>query len=194
MNQNDTASVAETSVAETSVAAVPSICQYCNSPQSSICKTKRYCTKPKCPCKKADVACICGSFNNNKLHWAVLSYIKGFRHRYQYNYFCACCDNARFMPTWDELHSTETNNKHLHATIIDKKTIMEMIKNNPALLWEKNICGITPITLIEVVIEILYDIAISAGFHTQVFAEVILSSLNQLKREVALFVTSLETI
>ena len=155
-------------------------CQHCKSPQSTI-KIKISCQKHNCQCNIL-VECICESFQNNELHWAVLSYVKGFKYRKHYNYyFCNCCDDSQQL-VWCDFTLA---NIHLREAVVDKKNILKMIADNPNLLWEKNICGITPISLINVVIDILRDTSINASHHEQIYADVLLSLLSQVKREVA---------
>jgi hypothetical protein len=103
--------------------------------------------KWKCKCNEP-LECVCASYNNNALHWAVLSYVNGFEYE---TYNCDACDGDR--PSWRDLHT------HYKDYLVKKETIVSMVKANPELLLEKNVNGKTPLELIpEMIASLEYTI------------------------------------
>ena len=122
------------------------VCSHCNNDQHFIRKCSDWCRKwsnNKCKCT-TPVECICESFHNNQLHWAVLSYINGFTWPHHY-YRCECC----IAPSWRK--DPDAYKKGL----VSLEVIIAVAKANPELALTRNVCGKTPISLISSLIDIL---------------------------------------
>ena len=122
------------------------VCSHCNNDQHFIRKCSDWCRKwsnNKCKCT-TPVECICESFHNNQLHWAVLSYINGFTWPHHY-YRCECC----IAPSWRK--DPDAYKKGL----VRLEVIIAVAKANPELALTRNVCGKTPISLISSLIDIL---------------------------------------
>ena len=95
-----------------------------------------------CNCAKP-VVCICESFGNNKLHWGILSYGNGF----SYEYDCPAC----VRPGWRDEH----NQYKQGLTSVER--MLEIAKTDPRLIYQKNANGITPLQLIQPLIQLLLE-------------------------------------
>ena len=95
-----------------------------------------------CHCAKP-VECICANYNNNKLHWAILSYGNGFSYQYE----CEAC----VRPSWRD-------GDHEYAQgLISVEDVLQIAKTDPRLIYEKNANGITPLQFIRPLIHLLLD-------------------------------------
>lgn len=97
-----------------------------------------------CDCKE-ELECVCASFNNNEIHWAILTYANGFL--YDTIYQCWSC----VRPSWREEHT------HYYKHLVDIKNIVSMAKKNPNGLRDQNFEGKNPTQLIDFVIEALME-------------------------------------
>ena len=93
--------------------------------------------------------CVCMSFRNNKLHWALLTYINGFTWPHSYYHCEMCTKNKVSWRQGDEVYK---------ASLVSEEAIVALIKAEPELSWEKNLFGKTPITLIPMMIELLIGV------------------------------------
>ena len=96
--------------------------------------------KWECMCHKP-VECICASFNNNALHWAILTYVNGFNSAY----YCMACIHPSWRDSYEEYKSG----------LYNIELIIAMAQTSPELLVEKNANGKTPLDLIPEMIESL---------------------------------------
>jgi len=122
------------------------VCSHCNFDQNFSRKCSDLCKKwfnNKCKCT-TPAECVCESFKNNKLHWAVLSYINGFSWPHHY-YRCECC----IAPSW------RNDPIAYKKGLVSIEVIISITKANPELALTRNICGKTPISLISTLISIL---------------------------------------
>ena len=122
------------------------VCSHCNNDQHFIRKCSDWCRKwsnNKCKCT-TPVECICESFHNNQLHWAVLSYINGFTWPHHY-YRCECC----IAPSWRK------DPDAYKRGLVSLEVVIAVAKANPELALTRNVCGKTPISLISSMIDIL---------------------------------------
>ena len=122
------------------------VCSQCNNDQHFSRKCSDWCRKwsnNKCKCT-TPVECICESFHNNQLHWAVLSYINGFTWPHHY-YRCECC----IAPSWRK------DPDAYKRGLVSLEVIIAVAKANPELALTRNVCGKTPISLISTLIAIL---------------------------------------
>jgi hypothetical protein len=95
-----------------------------------------------CSCAE-QLECSCASFQNNDLHWALLTYINGFEYE---DYACdACCDH----PSWRDSHEV------YKAGLATKADIVAMANANPERILQKNTQGKTPMELIPEMIDSL---------------------------------------
>jgi hypothetical protein len=101
--------------------------------------------KWQCKCNEP-YECLCASYNNNAVHWAVLTYVNGFEYE---TYNCEACDGDR--PSWRDLHT------HYKDYLVKKEKIVSMAKANPELLLEKNANDKTPLELIPEMIASLEE-------------------------------------
>ena len=94
-------------------------------------------------CSCADqLECTCARFQNNTLHWALLTYVNGFEYMY---YDCDAC----VRPSWRDAH------EEYKAGLATEEEIIKMAKANPELIFQKNAQGKTPLDLIPEMIESL---------------------------------------
>lgn len=94
-----------------------------------------------CSCAEP-LECTCASFQNNTLHWALLTYVNGFEYEY---YDCDAC--AR--PSWRDTH------EEYKIGLETEEGIIQMAKANPELILQKNAQSKTPLDLISEMIESL---------------------------------------
>ena len=94
-----------------------------------------------CHCAEP-LECTCASFQNNDLHWALLTNVNGFEY---VDYDCDAC----FRPSWRDTH------EEYKAGLATEADIIAMAKANPELILQKNMKGKTPIDLIPEMIESL---------------------------------------
>jgi len=100
---------------------------------------------PAWECKCAiPIECVCASYNNNHLHWALLTYVNGFEFN---DYKCDACSR----PSWRDSH------KEYLDGLSDISVIIEMCRSNLELLLEKNAKGKTPLDLIPEMIASLEE-------------------------------------
>ena len=95
-----------------------------------------------CHCNKP-VTCICPTLQNNKIHWAVFTYVNGFQYLGKYD-----CD-ACIRPSWRDEHDEYKKGR------VPIKTILELANQHPHLLLQRNIQNQTPLTMIKPMIELL---------------------------------------
>jgi hypothetical protein len=95
----------------------------------------------KCTCAEA-LVCSCASQANNKIHWAMLTYVNGFDSN---EYECDAC--GHFRPSWRDSHEQYKNG------LVSKADLIAMAKANPELLLQQNAHGKTPMDLIPRLIE-----------------------------------------
>jgi hypothetical protein len=95
-----------------------------------------------CNCQSS-VKCSCADFNNNKLHWAILTYGNGFEHEYH----CEAC----VRPCWHDSH------EHYKAGLMSLEYILKIAQEKPQFVYQKNAHGKTPLQLIRQLIELLLD-------------------------------------
>jgi len=95
-----------------------------------------------CRCNQP-VTCVCESFKNNPLHWAILTYGNGFQREYE-------CD-ACIRPSWRDSQDI------YKSGLVDDNTIIQIAKERPNLIYKKNAHGITPIQIIRKMIDLLID-------------------------------------
>lgn len=122
------------------------VCSHCHNDQHFTRKCSDWCRKwsdNKCKCT-TPVECICDSFNNNQLHWAVLSYINGFTWPHHY-YRCECC----IAPSWRK------DQIAYKKGLVSLEVILAITKANPELALARNVCDKTPIALISTLIAVL---------------------------------------
>jgi hypothetical protein len=98
----------------------------------------------KCRCAEP-VVCICDSFGNNELHWALLTYVNGFNF-YEEEISSYSCD-ACVQPSWRDTHEFYKN------SLVSEEEIMAIAQKNPHLIYQENAKGMTPFALIEPMIE-----------------------------------------
>ena len=98
----------------------------------------------KCRCAEP-VVCICDSFGNNELHWALLTYVNGFSFC-EYETSSYSCD-ACVQPSWRDTHEFYKN------SLVSEEEIMAIAQKNPQLIYQENAKGITPFALIEPMIK-----------------------------------------
>jgi hypothetical protein len=94
-----------------------------------------------CICNRL-MECVCASHKNNKLHWALLTYVNGFQYD---EYECDACDR----PSWRDSH------EEYKAGLVTEEVIIAMAKKNPELILQKNNNGKTPLILIPLMVESL---------------------------------------
>jgi len=95
------------------------------------------------PCTCADaLVCNCAIHENNKIHWAVLTYVNGFDFN---EYECEAC----VRPSWRDTHDAYTYG------LCTETDLITMAKENPELLLQENAHGKTPMNLIPLLIEAL---------------------------------------
>lgn len=95
----------------------------------------------QCLCNEP-IECVCASYNNNALHWGLLTYVNGFDYKV---YGCRACDLGR--PSWRDLRSEYADGLN------DIDALLGMAKANPELILQKNANGKTPLDLIPEMIE-----------------------------------------
>ena len=120
----------DNNVRETNLADDVQKCTYCNRIQ---------------PADKDNFICICDSFKNNKLHWAILSYMNGFS--YHKDYYCHACVPSR--PYWSE------DPRLYEKELVKEADILIMVKADPELALVKNAQDKSPIHIMQELIEIL---------------------------------------
>ena len=127
------------------------MCTNCTFRQQKYLQESEACTKmcssmlnwyTPCDCKET-IECTCSSFNNNAIHWAILTYGNGFL--YDTDYQCWAC----VRPSWRDEHT------EYFKALVDIKEIISMAKENPNLLLEKNAENANPLELIDYVVETL---------------------------------------
>ena len=96
-----------------------------------------------CRCNKP-VTCVCQTFKNNPLHWAILTYGNGFQREYE----CHAC----IRPSWRDSYDI------YKSGLVDETTILQIAKERPNLIYQKNAHGITPIQLIRRLIDLLISV------------------------------------
>lgn len=94
-----------------------------------------------CTCAET-LVCNCASFQNNNLHWALLTYVNGFEYEH---YDCDAC----VRPSWRDTHDQYKYGLCLETDLI------AMAKANPELLLQQNMKGKTPMDLIPEMIDSL---------------------------------------
>ena len=131
----------------------PSYCAFCVCRQKTTISETGTCTKacqslfaldpkwPHCYCQRP-VYCICEKFNNNALHWAVLTYVNGLDYTV---YTCPAC----VRPSWRD------TNEYYKAGLVPIKTILALAAQQPECLLQRNSLGETPLTLIQPMLESL---------------------------------------
>ncbi len=102
---------------------------------------KNYVGQFNCTCAD-QLECICASFQNNALHWALLTYVNGFEYEV---YDCDACPR----PSWRDTH------EEYKVGLETEENIVNMAKANPKLIFQKNAQGKTPLELISEMIESL---------------------------------------
>jgi hypothetical protein len=93
--------------------------------------------------------CVCDSFRNNKLHWALISYINGFTWPHCY-YYCELCTRNKI--SW---RNDEADYK---ATLIPEATIVKMMIAEPDLVLGKNLFGKPPFMIIPMLVDLLMGV------------------------------------
>jgi hypothetical protein len=128
-------------------------CMYCDCRQKKTFSETGACTKAcqnmtaidpnwqHCFCQRP-VRCICESFGNNKLHWAVLTYVNGMDYAI---YNCPAC----VRPSWRD------SDEYYKAGLAPVKTILGMAAKQPECLMHRNCLGETPLSLIQSMVESL---------------------------------------
>jgi hypothetical protein len=137
----------------------PTYCAHCSGLEKTTVSETGACTKAckaifkmgvewiQCHCRDP-VECVCASFANNELHWAILTYIHGFDFDFN-RYDCAGCDR----PSWRDTHEYYKNG------LVDTSVILDLAAKNPALILEKNAFEKTPLTIIDPIIESLVEMS-----------------------------------
>jgi hypothetical protein len=97
----------------------------------------------KCTCAE-HLKCTCASFQNNELHWAVLTYVNGFEFG---DYDCDAC--AR--PSWRD------SCEYYKSGLVSPANIFAMAQANPELILQKNVDNKTPMDLIPLMIASLAE-------------------------------------
>jgi len=132
----------------------PTYCEHCFGREKTTVSETGACTKTcqtlteigadweHCRCQDL-VKCSCMNFENNKLHWAILSYGNGFDREYD-------CD-ACVRPCWRDSH------EHYKAGLVKEADILKIAQANPRFIYQKNAHGITPLRLIKSLINLLLD-------------------------------------
>jgi hypothetical protein len=99
----------------------------------------------KCRCAEP-VVCICDSFGNNELHWALFTYVNGFNfyeEEVSSSYSCDAC----VQPSWRDTHEFYKN------SLVSEEAIMAIAQKDPGLIYQENAQGMTPFALIEPMIK-----------------------------------------
>ena len=97
----------------------------------------------ECRCN-APLECSCASFGNNPLHWALLTYRNGYDFA---QYDCDAC----------EARSWRDNHDEYCAGLAGEEEMLALATQNPALIYQKNVKGTTPLQLIEQIQETLQE-------------------------------------
>ena len=95
----------------------------------------------RCKCSEP-VKCICDTYDNNDLHWFLLTYVNGFNFG-EDGYKCDAC----VQPSWRDTHEFYKN------SLVSEEEIMAIAQKDPRLIYQKNAKGISPFGLIEPMIE-----------------------------------------
>ena len=131
----------------------PAYCMYCECRKKTTFSETGACTKAcqnmtaidpnwkHCFCQ-LPVQCICESFGNNALHWAVLTYVNGMDYAI---YNCPAC----VRPSWRD------TNEYYTAGLVPITAILEMAARQPELLMHRNRLSETPLSLIPSMVESL---------------------------------------
>ena len=126
----------------------PTYCEHCNCREKVAGVCDETCVKLvslyadwECLCNKP-VECVCASFENNPLHWAILTHVNGFDYD---NYDC----NACIQPCWRDTHEFYAKG------LVDKEAIVAIAQRDPKLIYQKNAQGKSPLMLIPELIDSL---------------------------------------
>lgn len=96
-------------------------------------------------CKCAEpLICTCASFQNNELHWAVLTYVNGFEFG---DYACDACSRPSWRDSCD----------YYKSGLVAPENIFAMAQANPELILQKNVDNKTPMDLIPLMIASLAE-------------------------------------
>lgn len=132
----------------------PTYCEHCGGREKTTVSETGACTKTcknltelgadwgHCNCQ-SPVKCSCADFDNNKLHWAILTYGNGFDREYN----CEAC----VLPCWRDSH------EHYKVALFNKEDLLKIAQADPRLIYQKNAHGITPLVLIRKLVDLLLD-------------------------------------
>lgn len=132
----------------------PTYCEHCFGREKTTVSETGACSKTcknltgidfdwwHCICQ-TPVKCSCADFNNNKLHWAILTYGNGFDREYN----CEAC----VLPSWRDSH------EHYEDGLVKEEDILKIARADPRLIYQKNAHGNTPLKLIRQLIELMLD-------------------------------------
>jgi hypothetical protein len=98
----------------------------------------------RCKCSEP-VKCICDTYDNNDLHWFLLTYVNGFNFGNSNGDYYHC--DACVQPSWRDTHEFYKN------SLMPEEAILSIAKKDPRLIYQKNAKGISPFGLIEPMIE-----------------------------------------
>lgn len=132
----------------------PTYCKQCGCREKTTVSETGACTKTcknlteigadwdHCNCNEL-VKCVCAEFNNNELHWAILTYGNGFK----FEYDCDAC----VRPCWRDSH------ENYKSGLANEEEIIAIAKKDPRLIYQKNAHGKTPFQLISQLTDLLLE-------------------------------------